>query len=1113
MVRFVLGRSGSGKTEYLYNIFKEKAENGDNKLLMLVPDQSSFDTEKAFIERLGAKNASNVLVVGFSKLCRFVFQKVNYQINNVIDDGTRAVMMSLALEELSTKLELFKPTANKSLVDIMLKTQLECKKSAITGKMLSECANKVFDKTLCKKMKETALVFDTYNALISSSYIDPQDNLTHLAEILCTNNVFDGYTLAIDSFSGFTAQQQKIIRLLMIQSKVSYISLCLDFNTLDKSDAFDTTKATYNMLKNIAKKEQLEIKAPIKLKDNFRFKNEELSYLEKGVFCVDCEKYTKPLENIFVYSAKDIYDEAQYIAQNIKKLITEENYRYRDIAVISHDSEPYSAVLKTVFKKYDIPFFIDSKKSSGNNPVIRFVTSIFKILTNNFERDDIMSYLKTGLSDNTYDDITAFENYSFVWNVNTKGFKTEFTKNPSGYKDNFSQDEKNELSKAERVRQNVVVPLLKFKEDAKDKTVKEITELFYELICNIGITQKLKSLSNSLDEICSKELGNEQVRVYNAFMSVLDKLVSCAGDKKVSIKRYYELLSLQISFMQMSQIPQTYDSVTISTAQRARLKSQKAVFLVGCIDSVFPSNPKVSGIFSGAELKILVNNEIVIGDDIAKLQSLETFIVYNCIAFASEKIYISYYNTDFSGSAFEPSVIVYETQKIFPNLVVSDSIDYENDKNFMWSKLSAFDMYAKNLSKFESTPLMEYFMNDKDFGEKSKSLKRAVNKSELSIENKENCELLFGKDMNISASQIDKLNSCRFYYFCYYGLNIKERRQAKIDPMEYGTLVHYILEMFFSTYKKSEYKDMSEKDVENCIDKIIKEYVTSHFGGEEVNTNSFLYRISIIKNNMLSLLPYMIKEISQSNFDVSNCELSIGSEIPNYKVMLDEKHNIAIRGSIDRVDIMEQNGEKYIRIIDYKTGTKKFNLSDVLYGLNMQMLLYLYSIKQSGKDMFGDFIPSGILYYPASVKQITSETALSEDRIEKELAKNLKMNGLLLDNVSVILGMEKSGEGKYIPVKVKASKTDSSNSLATAEQFAKIFKKLDMTIIKMGKELYSGDISASTFCDDNHSLCKYCPYDSVCYYRKSKDRVYETLNNDDVYNEIDREISQEEEKL
>lgn len=1112
MLRFILGKSGGGKSAEALKIAGELAD-GNLPVMLIVPDQSTFECEKTLLDVFGAKKAEKVLVFGFSRLCKYVFELTGNSADNVIDEGTRAVVMSLALEELTEKLSLLSSKGNKSLVDVMLQTVSDLKKSSVTSNELRGASKLVEDETLKTKLNETALISDTFDALVSQSYIDPMDDLTRLNDILLKNNVLKDYTIIFDGFSGFTMQQLNVVRNLMRDCTATYFTLTLDPLTDGSEEVFTTSHQTYKILKEYAKRDGVEIKVPIKLTDLHRFKNDELALLEQNIFRTHIESLEIVPENICVYNAVDMYDECEYVARKIKHLVIEKGYLYSDISVICHDTEPYKGILSEILEKYEIPYFSDEHADIDVKPVIRLVNSIFRCLIYDFDREDVLALLKSGLTEFSVEEISLFENYLFVWNVSGSAFKNEFVQNPKGYSEKFSDYDKDILAKVENLRKSIVEPLTAFKENTKDKNGLEISKLFYTLLEELKVPDALRRMYAEFEKSDDKAVGAEQIRIWNMFMSVLDKTAAVIGTKTMTIKRYYELLSLQISAMQLSDIPRTIDCVTITTAQRVRISKQKASFLIGCVDGIFPAIPHTSGIFSPFELKMLAMNEIELGDDFAALNNLETFMAYSCMTSASEYISVSFYSSDITGTSYQPSEIVLQCTKVFKNICVNDKMDFDSKKESMYALRPAFDTIAEMIGKGKKVPdsLLKVFSENPEYSAKLDSLINAKNKVPLKIFDKKNAEKLFGENLNISASQLEKFNLCRFSYFCNYGLNVRERLKAEINPMQYGTLVHYLLERFFSEYSKEQYSSMSDDELFEIVNTYLLEYSVSYFGEEQTKSNSFKYRLKTILDNVIYLMKHIMLELSQSEFFVADCELKIGEDIPSYTIALPDGHKIAVCGSVDRVDIMQRNGVIYLRVIDYKTGTKQFKLSDILYGINLQMLLYLHSIESSDSDKYGKVTPAGILYMPATVPYISADSLKSIEKLPDELNKNLKMNGLLLKDTEIIHGMDKTDAATYIPVKIKAGEPVSATSLATLEEFGKIFKKVDMLIAEMGKNIYDGNIEAKPL-KGGHDSCEYCPYDSVCAYRQSSPINCFSVDNKAVIEEITNEINGKEEE-
>ena len=1099
MLQFILGTGGTGKTALIHKKIEELARGGE-QVLMLVPDQISFETEKRFLELLGARLSRNVTVFGFDGMCRDVFQRTRCVPMNVIDNGTRAVLMSAALEQLSEKLTLLRPRRQRGVAEMLLGTLTGCKNSGVTTDMLRGAAEKISDETLKIKLNETALVLDAFDAMLSQSYIDPLDNLGRLKNILLENNdIFRNMALFIDSFSGFTKPQLEIIRVLLTRCRSVSVALTLDpFGRLN-DEVFEISHDTMNALIDIARRDSVDIKAPVKLEESVCFESDDLALLESGLYRRHFKCSDEAPKDITVYRADDCCDECVFVARRIKRLVMEEGLRYRDISVVCRDYKNYRGILDVTFEKYEIPFFTDNRRDVTVMPAVRLIDSVFRLITDGFEREDFLSLLKTGLTTHTAEEISAFENYVYIWNLSGKRLCEPFTQNPRGFADEFTDADRQNLAVAEGVRKSVAEPLIEFRRACADKTAAEISALLYELLETLHAPDALSQMYDALESGGEKDMGAEQIRVWALLMEALDKTVAAVGSSTMSAERYYELLSLQISNIEFSEIPRTIDCVTVTTAQRVRNPSIEAAFVIGCCDGDFPAVPRSSGLFSDYEIKQLLLNDIPLSDDYSYIAALETYMAYCAVTAPSQKLYISYPCVSMEGEKKKPSSIVSEALKIFPRLPVTERLDYDERKESMLALTPAFEEYARSLSDglSELKGLGGFFSQNPRYASGAEAVKRALDRAPFKIEKPENARLLFGERLTVSASQVEKFSKCRFSYFCSYGLRVRERRKAEINPMEYGTMVHYILEVFFKNYSKNEYSVMNDEQLSEFIRAEVNSYLEGYLGGSETKDKSFLYRLDVLCSNLALLLRHLIDELSQSDFDVADCELKIGGDIPAYTVKLPSGENVAVCGSVDRVDVMRTDGGSYLRIVDYKTGSKAFKLSDIIYGLNLQMLIYLCSIKDGGESRYGEIIPAGILYMPAVVPNINAD-GLEEKQIENKISEGFKMNGLLLDDVRVIKGMDKSEGAKYIPVKIKNGDSVKSDSLATLEQFGKIFRRLNDTVAQMGEKLFGGDIAAAPL-KGGEDACKYCPYDSVCAYRQSAPVNVRGMKNDEVF--------------
>ncbi len=1106
MVHFVLGPSGTGKTTYVTTLLSDLCRKGNNKLLMLVPDQSSFETENKFLDILGPKLCRDVMVFGFSRLCDYVFAETGNIHNNVIDDGVRSIIMSMAIEQVQDKLEMFnKQNTQKSVIDIMVHSLKECKKDNISTQMLRDAAKVINEETLNYKLNETALVLDAYEALVSQTYIDPLDNLNRLKDILNDSNIFKDYTIVVDSFSGFTYQQLEIIEILMKESKNFYITINLNLEN-KHSEVYATTYRTYKAVKRIAKSNFINI-APIKFLNNtYRFNNQDLAFLESNIFKFDCSKYSKKAEHIELFQADNIYREADYIASKIKQLVVVENYSYKDIAVVARDSKKYAGILDITFQKYDIPYFMDIPMDIYTRPVVRLISCGIDCVIHRFDREYLLSMMKTGLLSLTETEIAEFENYLYIWNIDGKDLTKAFDSNPSGF-ELMSQSDEEKLAEIERIRKYVVTPLVEFAETCKNAKGLDIAKALYKLLTAYDVQKSLDNLFNTNNEEMLLE-AKEEVRVYNLIIEALEKLVAVAGKKQLTLNKFKEYFAFKVSDLTLSSIPRFQDQVSVGTADRVRLNEPKAVFIIGAIEGEFPSIPKTAGVFSENERKILINNNIPLTDSLEEIACHEMYLVYCAITSSTDKVYVTFYNSDYSGNRYSPSVILTELTEIFPNNQIYNSFDY-NEYNELWSEKKAFECLAKNFR--DNSPqvisLKNYFKTKESYKGIIENMESALENKPFKLRNHSVIEKLFTKNIHISASQLETYNLCAFQYFCKYGLRANERRTASLDAIEFGDIVHYFLEKFLQKYDKSALNQISDKEIKTSIDTILHSFANENLGGLENKDPGFIYLFNRLKENVFNLIKQIIRQLQYSDFVPTDFELKIGNYqgIPEYKLQIDNEHSVSVRGFIDRVDLFNKNeNEAYVRIVDYKTGNKEFKLSEILYGVNMQMLIYLRSVVENGKDYYNkNLIPTGILYMPSTTTDINGDKFTDSEKITAEMDKNFRMNGLVLNDMDVLSHMDRTG--KFIKLPKKFEEGMYSDNVATEEQFNCIFKHIDDTIRSMGQKLYEGNVAAAPLKGIKDG-CAYCPYSSVCCFDYSFDYRYkEKLAAKDVYKKLGME--------
>lgn len=1144
MIYFILGRSGSGKTEYIHQKIQELIKNNITEPVLIFPEQSSYMNETRLLKQFGAGVASAIPVQSFSKLAKNILEMYGEKNKKILDAGSKAVLMSLAIENVRDYLELFSERCEKNdLATVLLKIVSDYKSCAVTPKNISDKLPYVQNERLRQKMHESALIYESYDAMVSQSFLDPDDDLTRLYNILLEHNYFQGKTVLIDSFSGFTFQELKILECIFDTAEDVYLTLGVDpIFIASKSDSvFASAEKTLRRLKNICGKQGKQYKT-IELNEQYRYNSNNLKAIERLIYRFEPGEEERNDNTVSLFMAEDIYGEIEQLARNISSLIYNNSYDYNDIAVVCRNIETYAHIIESVFEKYNIPYFMSYPQRLETKPLMRFVISALEVVLSSFDTESIFVYLKTGLTNLSDTDISLLENYVYTWDIRGKQWKSPFTMNPDGNSITKStEDVVKEIEKIEHIHNIAIAPLLHFSERLKQaESGAQMAEAVYALLEEVQASKQMHSLIYSLNDLKQTLLADEEMRLWDLMMDILDSLHNTTENKKMSIRRFSDLLKLAISANDISSIPLTLDHVTVGTADHIRLESPKAIFLIGVMEDIFPALPSENGFYTEAERCELVGLELLLSDTWEEISEKEKYFAYTAVTGASDKLYLSWYSQSTKGERLECSSIIREIRQIIPNLPIMTEAQIPL-KEKIWSTRQTMELGA-SMWREATTPaatVRQYFSEQKNTTSFARSLDNVLCNAPFELSSTNATKKLFGASMQLSASKIESYHLCPFMYFCQYGLKARPREKANLDARIFGNTIHFVLEKIIQTEGMDTLIQADEKELKNLIQNYLSAYL-QEIGGSESYSKRFVYLFERISKVLTIVLRHLIEEFSQSAFRPVDFELTIGEDgaLPQYTLELPTGEAVEISGKIDRVDTFVKDNKKYIRIVDYKTGDKIFNLTDIMYGLNTQMLLYLSAIKKTGAEYYSedgrfDLIPAGVLYMPSAVKyenistisisskKDNSEQTTLQDIANKEHCSALRMNGLLIDDMEILNAMEKDCKGIFIPVKqkkstIKRKNTDqnveestlSSSSLASLERFGKIFAYIDRKIIEMASSLYKGKIHALP-AKGRADACQYCKYQSVCGYEDG--RPCRTLSKKLRSEDIDALLNQEEE--
>ena len=1048
-MNIIYGRSGSGKSEYIYNKIKEEIKSGI-KTYIITPEQFSFTAEKKLLVTLEEGATTTVEVLSFERMAYRVIKEVFGEGTKNLINSSKAMIISSLIEEYQSNFNFL----NKSMenIDMILKQITEFKKHNITVEMLENQIEKTNDTYLKLKLKDMLFIYSKFEEKIKSDYIDENDLLTLLADNIEKSHLFDNAIFYIDEFAGFTKQEYNVLSSLMQIAKEIYITVCTDDLRVIKSpevDIFYDNKQTIQTLKQIG-----EIEQEIHLDKSYRFKNEELEHLEKNIFAIPYTIYGKNVENISLTIAKNEFEEIEYVAREIFKLVRDKGYRYRDIGVITKNLEEYTSLCKAIFSEYNIPVFIDEKKDITQDIFIKYVLSILDIFAKNWSYESVFNYLKTGIV--KIDRIYELENYCLKWNI--KGRKW--------YESPWNFDEDTSFLE---IQKEVVTPLLELKKNLDGvKTADKISKELYNFLIN-----------NILDQ------ESIEPESFNVVVEVLDEISDLFENIKMSFDTYIKLLKTGLSHKEIGQIPQTVDKVTVGDVNRSKTHKIRAIFVIGVNDGIFPSVQSSEGFFNDKDREGLKKQGIELAKGTLEKMYEENFNIYKAFSTAEEKIYISYPAANIDDKPLRKSTMISKLKRIYSKL---EEKVYEPNNAEIYNKEVTFANLLSSVNEQKDKEwyeLYKWYKNDEKWAKKLDNALNGLDYTNVPEKiNKENVRKLYGSTLNTTVSRLEKYRSCSFAYYLKYGLKLSDKEKMDIKPVDTGPFMHEVIDTFFK--KVDDIKNITEEDMKKVIDEIIEEELSLKKNYIFTATAKYRTLVRRLKKVIYLSMKYIVQSLKLSDFDVLQSELEFGNNnYPAIEMTLEDGRRVSITGKVDRIDIAKAPNGKYMRIIDYKSSTKDIELNKVIAGLQLQLLTYVDAIKQKE-----NLEPAGALYFTLlEPKIIGTNKNMTKVEIEDIIRKNYKMNGLVLADVNVIKMMDntlESGKSNIIPVSLNESGEINykSSKTVTKEEFENLQRHTIDIIKQISKEILDGEINLKPYyiVNEKKTPCTYCEYKSICQF-------------------------------
>lgn len=1106
MLKFITGGAGSGKSyEMMKRISAAVAKGRD--VIAVVPDQFNFEYNRLLYESMGMEEFNNMEIVSFSRLARYIFIKHGGVQGSYADDTVKSIIMSRAIKELARENTLSyygrqvrKRTFTNDALEFV-------KIFAINGTdpaELSASADTLSD-TLSAKVKDISLILNSYDRLLKNAgFKDNSTDISVAARIAAENNYFRGKSIFIDEFKSFTPDETEMLRAMIADADECTLCLTTENHSIKEGSVFEVSDRTIHRLSGFTDEYETT-----HLTENYRFSSPELEFLSKNILRPVRGEYSGKAEAVKVFQAEDCYAEADYVCAEIHRLVSECGYDYSDIVIAARNKEYYSSVIEAACQRYRIPLYSAENRNASFHALIVFLRTAVKIASSGkFRTEDILRYAKTGYPGLSYTEINTLEDYCYKWSVEGKLWLEPFT----------ADDKKC----AEDVRLKLIAPLVSLKKKLACGEAEgmccAISDFLADTKASVHIIRLIEDAEkNGEDSVRILSLKRNLKQLWDSLCQVLHSMYRTLGNGKLTPQEFADIFDTAAAGITLSAPPQTTNSVHFNAVHLSRFSNPKAVFILGVNDGVLPYAARASHLLTERDISELNRMKIAISGSVEEKTREERFAAYNALSSASERIYITYPTSEISGSPLYPSIIIKQLCNMFgqENIMLDSAkvglFHYcTNERSGYYSYVQNFKKDSEDISSLEKALIEHRHENEERF----KFLKNPVYSS---------CRLdpatsskLFTKDIKLSASRFEDFNKCPFMYLCKSGLELYPRNKIEYNPQSRGNIIHYCMEKVLSRFA-DDFTAKTQDQIAAAVEDAFTEYYNSDkIGGSYGKSERFEAAYSRLKKTATRLLLRIQDEFRNSSFHPTGFEYTFsdkaGSDEPSLRLSFTAPDgsicNVVFNGTIDRIDTAQipdpENAEKpaknYIRVVDYKTGSKEFSLTDVANGLNMQMLLYLFAVTDSTNGAVGGSYhgldPAGILYMPSRDPKLSDKfsTKPEEQEIRKICNETLRMRGLILDDKSVICAMDetitaalnnkdRTEDSDYIPVSVSAGEISASEDIIDRKKFDQLRKYCYDSLIDAASKIYNGEFDADPLAKKvltGYEPCIYCDYKTLC---------------------------------
>lgn len=1102
MFTLILGRFDSGKSTEIKNKIGELTEKGIASFLV-VPEQATVSTERAYAQMLPPSAPLHFEVTNFSRLANTVFRRAGGLSCRTIGSDGKLFLMWRALRECRASFS--SPIDENKPENVLrfLSAADEFRMSGIdTDSLLDALPTLCAHKNLQAKINDYLLVTSAFRTLCEEKEADISgDELSRLALLLEKSPYLDNTPLFFDGFVSFTAEELRIIKALAKTSDLTFAFDCPSYSSpLAYAEVYDTVRA----LRELAEAEGIPVRIEkrndvcLPHKKLFHHIADSLFSSQKPVPYQDEDKlYTPEAPPIRIRECESVFDEANEIAAEICRLVMEEGARYRDILLIGRSPEAYRGILDEILARNGIPFYFAEKTDIDAYEPIKLIFAAYGMRAANFRLTDVIAYLKCGFSGISRDDCDALEIYVTAWNLQSARFTDSrpWTFHPRGYTaDPLSESEQALLERLNRAKETILSAFEVFDGAPRERSVKEHATSLVLFLEKLSVAEQLEERAKKALARGRRTAASDYRALYPSICETLDRTVEMLGDTVISEKDFAALLSLAFSCVSIGSIPSAFDQVMIGDARMLRPTSPKHTILFGVNEGVFPGIAEENGFFNRAERRLLCEAGLSLPEESYFASTRERYDFLRAFLSPTHSLFITVARMNSALSALQPSSVIESIRTLGNSFVSYRPASQASPRDLFYRRASVLDLLAQVDNPDDKALLLRIAKEDENVAEKASILDLRFVMPECRITPRESS----GSPLALSQSRLDSFAACPFAYTCKYVLRLREDNEADFTYAESGTFVHALLEVFFRYLREHNLSidDLSEDKRLSLLAEIAASYERSVFADDRIASNRLSHVCRRLTASALPVLDALHAELSDSDFAPTFFELEIGGRtgIKPPPLLLHDGTPISMQGKIDRVDACRIDGIPYLRVIDYKTGTKTFDPKNIERGIDLQMLLYLHTLVETRDEKFRrslglaeseKLLPAGMFYLLAGQKSIPLVAPCPESELRQASADAVARSGLLLNDPAVIRAMAHENAEKLFGLTWRKNGNVSVKkgiTLASVEELDSYFSLMKNSIVSIGNRIVNGEAHALPLMKSAHgaSSCEYCAYKCVC---------------------------------